>query len=180
MVTAAIVSGELLPALIAGSVGILAAIAFIATGESAKPFDMKKDDDDIQGNDDSGNAEPREMTTGEQAQAKLDDYRARGKLSKDQEEQIKAGVRQMKPEHRKAIQDWVHMKDENPWAILGLNLLVLIVFLGFFLLFCAFIIGNFEVNVFDPKVYHRGWQWITGNKGGQTQARTVHHDLAEL
>merc|ERR1719215_1704868 len=109
---------------------------------------------------------------------------ARKRLSPEQEKQIRAQVSRLPPESRKALEEWVNMKDDNKWALLALNCLVVIFILGVFLLFSAYLIAAHSINVFDIQTWRNGTQTaenllrqmrILSPRGGA--ARTVTAEL---
>jgi len=96
------------------------------------------------------------------AAAALEQYLSgKKKLTPDQEAQIRRSVDKLPPETRKALSDWINMEDQSTGAMIALNCMVLIFFLGIFLLFAAYLIGVHEINLFEMETWYNGTAYAT-------------------
>ena len=110
-----------------------------------------------------------------------------GKMNSEQEARIREGVAKMPADFRKALKDWINLKEESILQMLGVNChcLVLIVLLGCLLLVVAFVIGVFQVNILHPQVWHqviaKARHMLSGARDPPSAlAKLLHHDRAEL
>mmetsp|Transcript_67441 Transcript_67441/g.163148 ORF Transcript_67441/g.163148 Transcript_67441/m.163148 type:complete len:127 (+) Transcript_67441:230-610(+) len=77
-------------------------------------------------------------------------------LTPEQQDQIRRRMAKLPPEARKALDNWVNMKEEDRWALLGMNCLVIVLFLGLFVLFAAYLIGAHGINIFELETWRSG------------------------
>eukprot|EP00931_Biecheleriopsis_adriatica_P076212 TRINITY_DN49944_c0_g1_i1.p1 TRINITY_DN49944_c0_g1~~TRINITY_DN49944_c0_g1_i1.p1 ORF type:complete len:216 (+),score=60.93 TRINITY_DN49944_c0_g1_i1:34-681(+) len=203
---------EALPAVVAGCVGIVSALVFLSSSASKTPSrwrDDYLDDDDDAGEEvdapkqvaaskpdagagavttseaDAGSVEPTAVT--EQDPSEWIKKRAKA-LSPEQEARLQEGLARLPPESKKAIADWLNEKDTSPWVLLGLNCLMLVIFLGAVMICIAAVIGYFQINIFDLEVWRKGASDVMSlfaeenrrQQGRPAIAQPVHHDLGEL
>mmetsp|Transcript_123790 Transcript_123790/g.358065 ORF Transcript_123790/g.358065 Transcript_123790/m.358065 type:complete len:263 (-) Transcript_123790:93-881(-) len=77
----------------------------------------------------------------------------RRKLTPEQEAQIRKGIRKLPESQRKALEDWINMKEESIWPMVAMNILVLTLFAGMFVCFSAYLIINHEINIYDRETW---------------------------
>eukprot|EP00448_Togula_jolla_P039102 CAMPEP_0170619490 /NCGR_PEP_ID=MMETSP0224-20130122/27543_1 /TAXON_ID=285029 /ORGANISM="Togula jolla, Strain CCCM 725" /LENGTH=210 /DNA_ID=CAMNT_0010945581 /DNA_START=56 /DNA_END=685 /DNA_ORIENTATION=- len=80
----------------------------------------------------------------------------RRRLTPEQEKKLEHAVHRLSPKSRKAIEEWITMGETDKWAVLGMQCLAIIMFLGLFICFAAFLIIAFQVNIFQPEVWRKG------------------------
>mmetsp|Transcript_46792 Transcript_46792/g.106112 ORF Transcript_46792/g.106112 Transcript_46792/m.106112 type:complete len:196 (-) Transcript_46792:70-657(-) len=150
-------SGEaLVPALAAGF-GVAAAAVFVATsgggeeGTARKPMPWDKSSDGAE--DDS------EDESFDSVAAKVnasDSASARRRMTPEQEQQIRQRMKQLPPDTKKALDEWVNMSESSKMGLLAVNCLFVILFLGLFLLFAAYLISEHNVNIFQLETWTDG------------------------
>ncbi|CAE7818173.1 unnamed protein product [Symbiodinium microadriaticum] len=185
---------EGLPALVAGVVGVAAAMVFVLSGASSQPtsWDKEAREEETEpsmqamegtGQDKSGVEGPKA------AEERPLDLRLRqGKLKPEEEAKFRQGVANLSPESKMAIKEWMQLTGEgDTWALLGLNCMLLIFIAGLLALAAAAIVGGLQVNIFDMDVWRDGYNklQIAMEKGSwprqlPVQSQTLHHDMAEL
>mmetsp|Transcript_34437 Transcript_34437/g.69557 ORF Transcript_34437/g.69557 Transcript_34437/m.69557 type:complete len:192 (+) Transcript_34437:65-640(+) len=190
---AALPSSEvLLPALATG-VGVVAAAVFIASGSSSSTDAAKPERPDEDSEDEPGAAQPGATGTQDAAApaAAAPSSAAapvpaapppapRKRLTPEQEATIRKRMAKLPPEARKALDDWAQMKEGDKWAIVAMNCLVLVLFLGVFVLLAAYLIGAHGINVFELQTWRRGFVTVRrALHGAQGGGGGIAHD-AEL
>eukprot|EP00929_Paragymnodinium_shiwhaense_P115409 TRINITY_DN8425_c0_g1_i1.p2 TRINITY_DN8425_c0_g1~~TRINITY_DN8425_c0_g1_i1.p2 ORF type:complete len:193 (-),score=43.46 TRINITY_DN8425_c0_g1_i1:142-720(-) len=151
------------PALAAGA-GIVAAVAFIASGSSEGEVPgMKADPEplgsleltaedrgrlaDSLGMNDLSNASGSAPT----ARDKLEQRRKN--LTPEQEQAAREKFRNLSPESQKSIREWLDMCEQDKWAIVAMNTLAILLVVALVLCVVGYIIAVHKVNPFELKFW---------------------------
>ncbi|CAE7738795.1 unnamed protein product [Symbiodinium sp. CCMP2592] len=149
------------PALVAGVVGVAAAVVFVLSGASSQPTSWDKEareeetEPSVQATE--GTEQDKSAAEGPKGPAEdrpLDLRLRQGKLKPEEEAKFRQGVANLSPESKMAIKEWMQLTGEgDTWALLGLNCMLLIFIAGLLALVAAAIVGGLQVNIFDIDVW---------------------------
>lgn len=92
------------------------------------------------------------------------------KLTMEQQMKTKQVISRLSPESKQALHDWIEMTEKEPWVLVVLNLMALLLLVGILVGFAAYLIAFHNINVFDPDTW-RGWYRQFAAEGARFQAR---------